>query len=203
MKNTLRKIFVTLLVTMLMLAGTCIYASAENTDTDELSEQSVFGQIFEAAKAHTAEIFSALTLAGSCVLAFSYKNRLLPTLKKGVGGIGGAVSEIKSSSLKTAEAAEALGQAAKEGLKGLECAVAGIDKGMSEIRERLEALEKDDAARERIDATISEQVSLLYDIFMFSSMPEYQKEAVGRRMEKMRALIAQKGGRTDEGKSEN
>ncbi len=201
MKKTVKKIFVTLALTVLMLTVTCIYASAE--DTEELAEKSVFGQIFEAAKAHTAEIFSALTLVGSCALAFSYKNGLLPTLKKGVGGIGGAVSEIKNSSLKTAEAAEALGQAAKDGLEGLERAVNGIDNRMSEIRERLEALEKDDAAREIIDATISEQVSLLYDIFMFSSMPEYQKEAVGRRMEKMRALIAEKGGGADEGKNEN
>ena len=201
MKNIVRKIFTVLTVCMLLLSLSSVIAFATDGE-EEIAERSVFGQLYDATLSHSAEILSALTLVGSCVLAFSYKNGLLPTFKKGIGGIGSAVTEIKESTERTVKAAEEVSEAARGGISELGQSLDGVKTGLSGIAERIESLERDEVERRKLEAVINEQVSLLYDIFMFSSMPEYQKEAVTRRMEKLRALIKEGDGKNDEGKEQ-
>ena len=201
MKNTLKKIITVLFVAVLAIACTALCASA--SDGEEIKDTSFFGELFDEVKVHSAEIFSALTLVGSCVLAFSYKNGLLPTVKKSVGGIGGAVSEIKESSDKTAKTVSDIENATRGGLENLGALLGAIKDGLGRLEERLVALESDSKAREKINAVITEQVSLLYDVFMSSSLPEYRKEAVCKRLEKMKASIAGEGGEKSGGQEEN
>ena len=201
MKNKFKKIITVLFVAVLAIA--CIALPISASDGGEIAEESFFGALFAEIKANSSEILSALTLACSCVLAFSYKNGLLPTVKKSVGGIGGAVSEIKESSDKTAKLVSEVENATKGGLENLSALLMTLTDGLGKLEERLGALESDGKAREKINAVITEQVSLLYDIFMSSSLPEYRKEAVCKRLEKMKASIGDEGGDKSEGQDEN
>lgn len=201
MKNTIKKTFAALLVTLFAFAVLTVPSFA--TDGKDTVDQTFFGEIFAEVKEHSAEVFSALTLVGSCVLAFSYKNGLLPTLKKSVGGIGNVISEIKDNTDKAARASETIESSTKEGVLALTNAISSLGDALYEVKDRITALERDEDERESFELLIGEQVSLLYDIFMSSSMPEYRKEAVCKRLERMKETIAAKDGDGGEGQSEN
>ena len=73
------------------------------------------------------------------------------------------------------------------------------EKLMLSITERLLSLEKElcDAKRDRaklsdIQTVISTQVDMLYEIFISSSIPLYQKEAVGEKICAMKRALAEK-----------
>lgn len=181
MKKTVKNILIFILAFTLLTLTVSLSVGAENSETEE-ENTTFFGEMYDAFAEHSTEVFSGLSLLGSCVLAFTYRNGLLPSIRQGVGGIGAAVSEIKAESEKTKLSQDAL-------CKLLEEKLLCIERAFDEFQKKVKAIAEDEARLDAFDKLLDEQVSLLYDVFMSSSMPEYKKEAIGRRVEKMRAEI--------------
>ncbi len=189
MKTITKKLMFVLVISAVLLCAACITVSADNGESREVN---IFQECFGAVKSHSTELLSALAFAGSLIIAFTYKKGLLPTIKKSIGAIGAAVCEIKESDSASNLLQEKISKELEDGLKALSEYIKSVDEKLVIYEQILKNLNTGATQAEKTEAVISEQVSLLYDVFMFSSIPEYQKDAIGHRVEKMRKLIAEK-----------
>jgi len=208
MKNSkIRKILtaVLLLVTLTLSLGTlaasaegepeAIFAEAEgstpseeNAPSGDAELENIFAEVFAAIESFSSEILCALTFIGSLIVAFAYKRGLLPAIKSSIGAIGGAVTGIKDSTESCARHQEEIIASFTERLTHAEEILGRFSSAIDEIREKSEdgLAAKDDRAV--MKALMSAQIDMLYDIFMTSSLPQYQKDAVGEKIKKMREV---------------
>ena len=70
MKRTIKRVFVLLLAFTLMMLTVTLSVGAEDVEATE-EDTTFFGEIYATVSEHSAEIFSALSLLGSCVIAFT------------------------------------------------------------------------------------------------------------------------------------
>jgi len=147
-----------------------------------------FEDIFEAASEFSAEIASALAFIGSVLVAFAYKRGLLPSVKSGIVAIGGAVGQLKDSTESTSRHQEQMLEEFTERLSRAEDVLERFGKAIDEIAEKTEDGKSAAADRADMKALMSAQIDMLYDIFMTSSLPQYQKDAVNQRVREMREV---------------
>ena len=101
------KHLIALALCTVMLLGFGTASAAEDSEaTDvvtgesaptETENSNVFEELCAAVSEFSGEIASALAFLGSLIVAVAYKRGLMPTVKSGIGAIGGAVSQLKDS----------------------------------------------------------------------------------------------------------
>jgi hypothetical protein len=176
--------------------GFSISVSAEEvsvTDTIDTSEKNVFGEIYSEITEYASEILCAMTFVGSLILAFAYRKGLLPIVKGSLISIGNAVSKMKENVSENSEAAKELGKSIESGLEGAKAVLDGLVKRIdtldTALTDRL-AKENDEAKeKEALKLVLLSQIDMLSDIFMSASIPQYQKDAVGERIAKMKGAL--------------
>ena len=190
-------IIMTLTVALLTVGG--IAASAESaeatekteseviTDTSE-TESNLFADIFAAIEDFSSEILSILAFSGSLLVAFAYKKGLLPAVKNGIGTIGNAVVQLKEATDGFGKHQDELLEAFNERLAAAEKVLEGFSKAIDEIAEKTDSVKDAAEERENVKALMSAQVDMLYEIFMTSSLPQYQKDSVSRRISEMKEV---------------
>ena len=146
----------------------------------------IFNQIYDTAVMHATEIFSLLSLIGTMIVSYFYKRGLLPSVKNALSTLGGIVGNIKETSER--QHADQLSSAQKldERLDEFEKALEGYEKTLENMEARLVAEREVYLQLEKTKLILSSQVDMLYDIFMTSALPQYQKETTGERINKMR-----------------
>ena len=164
----------------------------ESNVEEELSEN-VFSEIFEQIKSYATEIFCAMTFIGSLILAYAYKKGLLPLIEKTLLSIGSSVSKIKERTESGAVATEELGASITAKLENSEALVNNMIDKIGEMNAELSQiktseLERTDNCKE-LSIIVSTQIDMLYDIFMSSALPQYQKDAVGEKVAKMKEML--------------
>ena len=152
---------------------------------------SIFEDMFNAARAHASEILSALAFIASMVIAIGYKKGLVPLLHR-------AASKISESVDKTREGTEEEIKKRDEMLKEKEEGEVILSGKLTELSETISALSANLTSREalaecteKIRIVILSQIDLLYDVFMSSALPQYQKELIGERVVKMKKEMDQ------------
>ena len=146
----------------------------------------IFNQIYDTAVLYAAEIFSLLSLIGTIVVSYFYKKGLLPSVKNALSSLGGLVGNIKESSDKQCEEQILSAKRIDEQLSKFEGTLEGYAKTLEDMESRLIAEREVYLQLEKTNTLLSSQIDMLYDIFMTSSLPHYQKEATGERINKMR-----------------
>ncbi|MBQ8321583.1 MAG: hypothetical protein IJX92_04390 [Clostridia bacterium] len=149
----------------------------------------VFTTLYEMALSHAAEIFSCLSLIGTMVVSILYKKGLLPSVKEAISSIGASVTRIKESTDKQSETSREAGEKMSQRLDGFEEKLSEFSDVLNKMEERLYTTGQIYEQNEKTRLILSEQVDMLHDIFMSSSLPQYQKEAVGKRSNKMKAEL--------------
>lgn len=165
--------------------------AAENVDgAGETVNGNFFEDIYNEILTHADKILSALAFAASLILAFTYKKGLLPLVKGALSSLGNSVSKLK-------EETENAKNTADENMKSAVAQLERAEELIFALSERLEALEHElDAAGEErahnkdMRTIVKTQVDMLYEIFMSSSIPQYQKEAVGEKISEMKKTLA-------------
>lgn len=198
MKKILFVMSAILILTMLFaFSASCESAAAEG----EAVRENVFEEIYNFALRHSDKILSAVAAIGSLILAVAYKRGLLPILK-------GALSKLTDSITKLREASECSNNEAKEALIKAEEKLQLAEKSVSNLTERLVAFEKDAESLKKtgesvsnIESSILCQIELLYEIFISSSLPLYQKEAVSQKIADMKKTLG--ASRSECGDEEN
>lgn len=195
----------TLLAALLLLGG--ISASAEElTDTEEVCSEStevtqteatggenaenIFAEIYEAASGFSSEILSVFAFLGSLIVAFAYRKGLMPAMKKGIGAIGNAIGQIKDATDKYGEHQDEILSAFNERIAESEKILERFGEAIDEIAEKTETANDARADRESVKALMSAQIDMLYEIFMNSQLPQYQKESVSQRIKEMKEACA-------------
>ena len=165
-----------------------VAASAEYTDGEE-AEANIFETVYTEALKHSDKILSALAFSASLILAVVYKKGLLPLIK-------GALSALTSSVDSLKEETESASLAAKRSIEDSSARLESSQMLLESLTGRLEAIENELSAkaeeqnmRRDIKRIMSAQVDMLYEIFMSSSLPAYQKESVGEKISEMKKSL--------------
>ena len=165
---------------------------SELVTDDELAEN-LFTAIFNQVKSYATEIFCAMTFIGSLILAYAYKKGLMPLIEKTLISIGGSVAKIKERTESGAIATEELGASLTAKLETSEVVINNMIEKINEMNQELSQiktseLERTDSCKE-LSIIVNTQIDMLYDIFMTSALPQYQKDAVGERVAKMKEML--------------
>ena len=198
------KNLITLALCAMMLLGFGTVASAasdsvveEETTVEsapvEDTESNVFEELYAAVGEFSGEIASALAFIGSLIVAFAYKRGLMPTVKSGIGAIGGAVSQLKDSTESYSKHQDELLAEFTERLTRAEEVLEKFGNAIEEIAEKTEDGKHAAEDRANMKALMAAQIDMLYDIFMTSSLPQYQKDAVNKRIQEMKEVTESDG----------
>lgn len=160
--------------------------SESNEDTQNEATSNVFALIYEGFEAHIGEILSALTLAGTVIVGYAYKKGLLPLVTSAVSAMQTTVGNIKKKQEEDAEDAKSGISTIADKLAAVENSLSIFTDTLSTLEEKLEDRAEAISEREKIRTVMNSQIDMLYDIFMSSAIPQYQKEAVGTRVQRMK-----------------
>lgn len=200
MKNRLKYLFA-IILTVILVSTSAVCSSAEGIETENISatqeaeaESNFFSAAYEEITEYASEILCAMTLAASLILAFAYKKGLLPLVQSALMSIGNAVTKIKESTKESEEKAERFEEDLKSNISAAGEALNRVTEKISSLDLSVnEKLLMDKKAREEykeLKLVVGAQIDMLYDIFMSSALPQYQKDAVGERIGKMREAMA-------------
>ena len=167
-----------------MESGDFIPDEPEKTDDGGEQIANIFENIYSKVEENADKIFSALAFVATLVVGIFYKSGLLPLLKD-------ALSKIKGSIDKAKEAEELHNKDTNDKIDAISETVSQMEKQINKIELGVEDYEKLVKERETMRLILSSQVDMLYAIFISSSLPEYQKEEIGLKIQRMREeLIA-------------
>ena len=184
----MKKLFCLVLVCVLLCCFG-IAVSAEEAEEQVVIEEDQTGtwgeQILSLIETHMAELFSALTLVGSMVLAYSYKKGLVPTLWGGLSSIAQTAEKTSERTRELAEMAEgsisSMTQAATPIFEKIEEMCKGADQLAEQARQlevRVREAEDDRALVKTLMAGVAD---MLYGVFSSANLPQYAKEQIGQR----------------------
>ena len=183
----MKKILFWILITTLVFALFSIPAFA--SESLESAQTNVFEEIYNKIIHHSDKIFSALAFCSSMILAFAYRKGILPLIKGGLGALNNTVTGLKKEAEKsTVLSAEAASAAAEKLGRAEEVLITATEK-LCELEKELSTAEQIQAQNEDIKIIMQSQIDMLYEIFMSSSIPLYQKEAVGAKVNAMKKLL--------------
>ena len=196
----MKKIIFTLLLTVLLsLSLSCgAIASAEElgdtpegvvTEEESASPANIFDAVFEVVGKYSGEIFSALACLGSAAVAVTYKKGLFPILKSGVGRLSDAVSEIKENAKEDAQNSKGTLENVNICVQTIANSIERFEQSLASFEKRIEEVEEEKMRNETLSLLLNEQIELLSDVFLSSSLPQYRKELVGERTSRMKKQL--------------
>lgn len=197
MKNRIKYVIITTLI-LIFTATFSISSVAKEPAAEsavDASYENVFTRLYDEVSEYAGEILCAMTFAGSLILAVAYRKGLLPIVKGSLVSIGTAVNKIKESANENAQKNAEIG-------KSIEGVLSGAQNLLMELAHKVDALDtavsermtdEDERTQERaaFKVIISSQIDMLYDIFMTSALPQYQKDAVAEKIAKMKEALSE------------
>ena len=191
MKKYLLVLFI---LTFLFAALTLPTLAAEGEVAEEyVSDANVFELIYDEILLHSDKILSALAFVASLLLAFTYKKGLLPLLKGALSSLGSSVSTLKEETEKAKSVADEGIKAAISRLESAEALILSLTDTLSTVEAELCEARTERAHNADMRTVMRAQVDMLYEIFMSSSLPLYQKEAVGEKISEMKKALLTDG----------
>ncbi len=199
MKKGFKFILIILTLTLTFSVGIMAYAddalpeeSAEIAQEEEVrvseedSSKNFFTLVYDTLSDHISELLSALTLISSIVVGYFYKRGLMPSVKGVLSGINGAVGRLKESSDKEIECRKSDAKKVEDTLSSFGKSLEEQGRLISGIEERLITEEEYYKQKEKLNLILTSQVDMLYNIFISSSLPQYQKDAMSEKILAMR-----------------
>ena len=150
------------------------------------NEENGFEKIYDAAMAHVSEILSLAAFIGSMICAVIYKSGLMPLMEKGLGGIKNAAQKIKEATDRAECDSKASLGYINDKMNELEIAISEMQETVKAATAAMESAVDMKAHQARIDGLLAGELDMLYDIFMSSALPEYEKTRVGERVAKLK-----------------
>lgn len=200
MKNKL-KYLITVILVVVLSSALVVSASAEgeaDIQTEEAVEENFFTAAYEEISSYASEILCGLTLAASLILAFAYKKGLIPLIRGALVSISNAVTTIGESAKASEEQTARLGENLDGDIESIKSVLDSVGERVASlgdaVNERVRTDEKAQKEYERLSLIVEAQIDMLYDIFMSSALPQYQKDAVGERIAKMKEATTRNEG---------
>ena len=163
-----------------------ITEEAAAPDAQENREKSPFFSLYDTLSAHLPEIFSALSLAGACIIAFCYKRGLLPLLKDGIGAIGSAALDCGKKAENFASESKDICEKVNNYVHSITSYVEKIEQALDALNEKVSSLGDQKAEALMLHELMLGQVEMLQEIFLVSSLPQFEKDRICKRVEEMK-----------------
>ena len=160
---------------------------ADKTDAKE--EESSFAKAYGIAVKNADKIFALFAFVSSLFVGFAYKRGLLPLLKSALSALGSGVASLKEQSEKAGEESTRVLAEAAEKLERAENTVSIIYERISALENELSHVREGAMRDGELRIILSSQIDMLYEIFMSSSLPSYQKDAIGEKVAEMKKAL--------------
>ena len=198
-----------LFISILFSAFAVLSFAANEVDADmhieeasEQNEENFFELIYNEFLKNSDKLLAALAFLGSLLVAFAYKKGLLPVIKASLSALASTVSKLKEESEKASAEANSAIQSASKKLDYAENMIDALSEKLARIEYQLGKTNDEKLRAESIYAIINTQIDMLYEVFMSSSLPAYQKDAVGERIAEMKKSLAMSSGTAGDGSHE-
>lgn len=183
-----RKIFTIILTALsLFCVSTVFVFASEGAPVKE--------NVFEAAYgffgANAEKIFSALAFGGTLLLGFFYKRGLTPYIGKSLGALSDGVAKIRKECEKSGELYGVNTDKITERLGTLENSLELFSREIGSLEDKLGTQAEYLSDRETYRKILALQIDMLSEVFLFSSLPQYQKDKVGEQVKKMKEALAE------------
>ena len=193
----MKKVLTVTLTLLLIFSLTAVSALASDGQ-DASAETNVFYEVYSVILQHSDKILSALAFCASLFLAFAYRSGIVPLIRGGLNTLGTAVNKFKEEADKANEAsAKTLGEA-KDKLCDAEKSITALTEKLGTLEDKLAEAIEDKKRAEDMKIIMESQIDMLYDIFMSSSIPLFQKEAVGEKISAMKKKLLVSEAKSDE-----
>lgn len=174
------------LVAAVMSIGVCAVGTAL---AEEGTEENPFALLYRDIAENLDAVFGALAAVGTLAVAFSYKRGMLPLLRGGVGVLSDRVKQIGEQSEEIKKESEENAVFVKNQLQMMLSSFRDCADTVKNFAAVLEDVRTKTGEIELLKSLLAGEVELLYDIFSSSSLPQYQKEIVARRVEELRLAL--------------
>ena len=161
----------------------------EKTANGKEDSSGFIEEAYELILSNADKLFALLAFLSSLLVGFAYRKGLLPFVKTALGALANGVANLKEESLKAEESVSATLRCAEEKLSRAEECVNLISERINVIEKQLSAAKEDSIKDGELRLILNSQIDLLYEIFMSSSLPTYQKDAVGARFAEMKRAL--------------
>ncbi len=160
-----------------------------NSEGTEESEN-IFEDTYALIRANSDKLLSALAFIGSLILALAYKKGLLPTVNTAISSLASVVGGIKDAAEKCGTASNDIKETLTDKLGLTEKSLCGIAERLTALENSLSEINEEGKRGELIEKTLRAELDMLYEIFIASSLPEYQKEEIRGKMKTIRAGLS-------------
>jgi hypothetical protein len=200
----MKKIFYTLIITVLMLALIAVpcLAAEDGASTAESEEQiptpedesreekeNPFEYIYSTVVTYSSQIMSALACIFSATIMLCYKKGILPLIKGGLGAISCGVKELEKEAQRQSQGNEDHGKLIEEQLGKARDVLEKIEGSFSDYEKRLQSCEGEAMLSESFRGVLLTQIEMMYEIFMSASMPQYEKDRIGAMVSDMKSKL--------------
>ena len=193
MKKTLVTILLSTLViifTLFLSVKTFAKEEAAGADTAvEISEESVFDELYSWALENADKILSMLAFIGSILTVIAYKKGLLPTLSAALKSIKKSSEELLKKSEDSILGTEKTLGMLTDKLAGYENALDSLSATVDSLNQRLMSAEDAQKTELIIKDVMLAEIDMLYEIFISSSLPQYAKDAISEKVSKMKKSL--------------
>ena len=188
----MKKILFVMMACVLIFSCLSIFCMAEEVENVEpvavdsdASEAGWGGALLSLVEEHMAELFSALTLVGSIILAYSYKKGLVPTLWGGLSSIAKTAETTSQRTKELAEVAEVsiaqMTDAASPIFEKIEEMCQGAETLAQQARDLEKRISEGEDDRALVKTIMGGVAEMLYGVFSSANLPQYAKEQIGQK----------------------
>ena len=185
----MKKFFMAAILFVLVFSILSATAFASEANAQTADTKNAFESLYYELCEHSDKIFSALAFIGSLLLIFTYRRGMLPILKGGISSLSTTVATLKDEAKKSGELSESEIKSATEKLAKAENLLNVLTERLTKLDEELEDARAREKNSEDLKIIMRHQIDMLYEIFMSSSLPLYQKEAVGEKISIMKEQL--------------
>jgi hypothetical protein len=197
----MKKFLITMGLCLTLLIAVAIPAAAkeasagaplitEVTEAESEGEDNIFLTIYDEVTSHLPELFSALSLLGAAIIAFCYKRGLLPLLKNGIGAIGSAAMDCGKKAESYAEESRNLCEKANDSIHFITTYMKKIEEDLYSLDEKISAVCMQKKEKEVMRELMHGQIDMLLEIFLASSLPQFEKDRVCKKVEEMKRSLS-------------
>ena len=162
---------------------------SENAEGGEYTKKNGFEEIYKLAIDNVSEILSLAAFIGSLICAIIYKSGLMPLMENGLKGLKNATVTIKEATDKAESESKKSMNTMTQCMEALESSVEDMCRSFLSLSNSLSGYKNQLSHQKRLDTILEGELDMLYDIFMTSALPEYEKARVGERMTKLREVL--------------
>ncbi len=161
----------------------------ENKEQTAPEDGNVLSGIIDAVREYSGEILSALSLIASLILAYCYRAGLTPVLKGALSNFASLLSGVRDSAAKNEITCQELGTVLNERLSSAEEVIKKLEENIDAVTFAIKKKEEAEGDRASLIYILNSQIDMMYNIFMTSALPQYQKDMVGDKIAEMRRTL--------------